>query len=412
MNTVADEPASGPPRWLEGVVVLDLTRYVAGPVCTRLLVEMGADVIKVEHPPYGDPNRSSRPRINRRSGAHIQQNRGKRSLCIDINTDAGAALIRDLAAHVDVVVENFSPGVMDRKGLGYGALSAINPDLVMASISGFGQTGTLAAQPCFDLVAQGYAGIMHMTGDPDGPPTFAGIAVADNNAGVHAFAAIGHALFHRERTGEGTHLDIAMVDSLFHFQEEAIHAASMDPEFVAMRSGREHPSIAPAGTFRAPDGWVTILCTEAQVRNLWAAMGQPELVDDPRFDTNPHRTAHRREIRVLIERWMATFDTYDEVLAALAASRVPSGPVLAPGDALTHPHFVERGLVRTVEDPLAGSVALPAFPFRSTSPLPPDDYETAALGEHNAEVLVEILGLSQERVAQLAADGVLASKGH
>jgi crotonobetainyl-CoA:carnitine CoA-transferase CaiB-like acyl-CoA transferase len=141
-------------------------------------------------------------------------------------------------------------------------------------------------------------------------------------------------------------------------------------------------------------------------------MGQPELVDDPRFDTNPHRTAHRREIRVLIERWMATFDTYDEVLAALAASRVPSGPVLAPGDALTHPHFVERGLVRTVEDPLAGSVVLPAFPFRSTSPLPPDDYETAALGEHNAEVLVEILGLSQERVAQLAADGVLASKGH
>lgn len=412
MSTTADQSTREAPRWLEGVVVLDLTRYVAGPVCTRLLVEMGADVIKVEHPPYGDPNRSSRPRINRRSGAHIQQNRGKRSLCVDINTAAGADLIRGLVAHVDVVVENFSPGVMERKGLGYQALRAIKLDLVMASISGFGQTGTLAAQPCFDLVAQGYAGLMHMTGDPDGPPTFAGIAVADNNAGVHAFAAVGHALFHRERTGEGTHLDIAMVDSLFHFQEEAIHAASMDPDFVAKRSGAEHPSIAPAGTFRGPEGWVTILCTEAQVRNLWAAMEQPELVTDPRFDTNPHRTEHRAEIRVLIEEWMATFDTDAELLAALAEARVPSGPVLGPSDALTHPHFIERELVRTSEDPRAGKVAIPAFPFRSTSPFPPDDHETAALGEHNAEVLVGILGLSDERVAELEVEGVLASKGH
>ena len=221
---MTDEP------WLEGVRVLDLTRYLAGPACTRLLVELGADVIKVEHPPYGDPNRSNRPRIERRSGAHIQQNRGKRSLCVDINTDAGAQIIRDLVPHMDVVVENFSPGVLDRKGLGYADLAELKPDLIMASVSGFGQTGPLAERPCFDLIAQGWAGVTHMTGDPDGPPTFVGIGVADTNAGVHAFAAIGHALFHRERTGRGTHLDIAMVDSLFHMNEQAVHAASMDPE--------------------------------------------------------------------------------------------------------------------------------------------------------------------------------------
>ena len=412
MTTSSGRPSGEGQRWLEGIVVLDLTRYVAGPVCTRMLVEMGADVIKVERPPYGDPNRSSRPRLNHRSGAHVQQNRGKRSLCIDINTEPGVELVRQLVAHVDVVVENFSPGVMDRKGLGYDDLTKVKSDIIVASISGFGQTGPLAHQPCFDLIAQGYAGLMHMTGEPDGPPTFTGVAIADNNAGVHAFAAIGHALFHRERTGEGTHLDIAMVDSLLHFQEEAIHSTSMDPEFVDMRSGKEHPSMSPAGTFRGPEGWLTILCTQAQVGNLWAAMGQPNLAKDPRFDTNPHRSQHRDEIREMVERWMATFDTDADVLAALSEARVPAGPILAPHDALTHPHFVERGLVRMIEDPLAGSIAIPAFPFRSTASLPPDDHETPALGQHNAEVLGGILGVSEERLAALEADGVLMAKGH
>jgi CoA:oxalate CoA-transferase len=149
-------------------------------------------------------------------------------------------------------VENFSPGVMDRKGLGYDDLRAVKPDIIMASVSGFGQTGPLSERPCFDIIAQGYSGLMHMTGDPDGPPMITGIAVGDTNSGVHAFATIGHALFHRERTGEGTHLDIAMVDSLFHFQEQAVHEVSMDPENAdPMRSGRHFHSLSSAGAFRA-----------------------------------------------------------------------------------------------------------------------------------------------------------------
>ena len=404
---------TGDERWLEGITVLDLTRYLAGPACTRMLVELGADVIKIEHPPYGDPNRSNRPRTNRRAGTHIQQNRGKRSVCLDINTAEGVAIIKDLVRHADVVVENFTPGVMARKGLGYFDLKAIKPDVIMASVSGFGQTGPLAERPCFDLVAQAMAGLMHMTGDPDGPPTFVGIGVADTNAGVHAFGAIGHALFHRERTGRGTHLDISMADALLPFHDMTIHTVSMDPDRPEpIRQGRHFPTLSPAGAFRGPEGWIIILCIEWQIKNLWAALGDPALADDDRFKSNPDRIKNRDELTEIIEAWMATFATDAAVLDALVAARVPAGPVLTPGEILNHPHFAERNMVRIVDDPLAGPVAIPGFPIKSSDPLPDDDYQAAALGEHNAEVLGGLLGISNERLAELEAAGVIASKLH
>lgn len=397
-------------RWLAGITVLDLTRYLAGPSCTRLLVELGADVIKVEQPPYGDPNRSNRPRINHRSGAHVQQNRGKRSVCIDMKSDDGRRIITELAATVDVVVENFTPGVLDRHGLGYAELSATNPGLVMASISGFGQTGPLAGQQCFDLIAQAYSGIMHMTGDPDGEPTFVGSGIGDTNAGVHAFAAIGHALFHRERTGRGSHIDVAMVDALYHFHEQAVHAPSMDPDYVAIRQGRNYGNVSPAGSFRGPEGWIIILCTQAQIDNLWQAMGQPALATDERFDTNPHRVEHRGELNDMIEAWMATFATDAEVMEALAAARVPHGPALSPAQAASHPHFIERGVVRTVHDPLAGDMQVPGFPFKATGIVPDPDLVAPGLGEHNAAVLTAALGYDHATVDDLTERGVLYSK--
>jgi len=394
---------------LEGITVLDMTRYLAGPACTRLLVELGADVIKIEHPPYGDPNRSNAPRINRRAGAHIQQNRGKRSVALDFNTDEGQEILRRIVPHVDVVVENFSPGVLARRNLAWDDLSAIKPDLVMASISGFGQSGSMAPNPCFDLIAQGWSGLMHMTGDPDGPPMFVGMGLADTNTGVHAFAAIGHALFHRERTGRGTHLDIAMIDSMFHMQHHEVTTASMDPDHDTMRAGTDFPQLSPAGAFKAPQGWVVILVTEGQVANLWQALGRPELSDDPRFQGSA-RMNNREVIRTAIEEWMATFDTDQQVLDALSANRVPAGPALSPRDALTHPWFLERGLVRTVHDPRAGAVQIPGFPFRSSDPLPPDDYQAPALGEHNRAVLIDMLGMSEADVCALEDSGVLTSK--
>ncbi|MEC7845437.1 MAG: CoA transferase [Actinomycetota bacterium] len=400
-------------RWLEGVQILDLTRYLAGPACTRLLVELGADVIKVEQPPYGDPNRSNRPRINKRAGTHIQQNRGKRSICIDINTNEGKEIILDLAEHVDVVVENFSPGVLDRKGLGYSAFKERNENLIMASVSGFGQTGPLSSLPCFDLIAQGYAGIMHMTGEPDRPPMFVGIGMGDTNAGVHAFAAIGHALFHRERTGRGTHLDISMVDALFHMQDMPVHASSMtDGEYVPMRQGTEFQMLAPAGSFRGPEGWIVILCAEAQISNLYRAMELPELEEDLRFMGNPARLENRAALTAIIEKWMSSYETDEEVIEKLQSHRVPCGPSLAPQDALSHPHFLERGTVRTVNDPLAGEVQIPGFPFKSSDPLPDDNYIAAALGEHNFEILSTFLGLGIEEISNLEGKGILFSKEH
>jgi len=400
-------------RWLEGVKVLDLTRYLAGPACTRLLVELGADVIKVEQPPYGDPNRSNRPRINKRAGTHIQQNRGKRSICIDMNAEEGKEIILGLSEHVDVIVENFSPGVLERKGLGYSAFQERNQNLIMASVSGFGQTGPLSSLPCFDLIAQGYAGIMHMTGEPDRPPMFVGIGMGDTNAGVHAFAAIGHALFHRERTGKGTHLDISMVDALFHMQDMPVHASSMtDGEYVPMRQGTEFQMLAPAGSFRGPEGWIVILCAEAQISNLYAAMERPELEEDPRFMGNPARLENRAALKEIIERWMSSYETDEAVIEKLQSHRVPSGPSLAPQDALNHPHFLERGTVRTVNDPLAGEVQIPGFPFKSSDPFPADDHVAAALGEHNFQVLNTFLGLEVEQITDLEGKGILYSKEH
>ena len=400
-------------RWLEGIKVLDLTRYLAGPSCTRLLTELGADVIKVETPPYGDPNRSTRPRINKRAGTHIQQNRGKRSFCVDMNNSEGAELIRELASKVDIVVENFSPGVLKRRNLDYETLSMANPSLIMASVSGFGQTGPLSEQPCFDLIAQGYAGLMHMTGEPDRPPMFVGFGLADTNAGAHSFAAIGHALFNRERTGRGTHLDISMVDALFHMQDLPVHAESMTGgEYGAIRQGTDFQMLSPAGSFQGPEGWIVILCAEAQIANLYEAMGKSELGEDPRFQGNPARLENRKELTSIIEKWMSSFNSDQEVLETLQNHRVPCGPVLTPNETLTHPHFVERGTIRTVEDPLLGSVQIPGFPFKSSDPLPDDSYVAAALGEHNHEVLTNELGKSAEEITHLENSGVIASKPH
>ena len=401
-------------RWLEGVTVLDLTRFVAGPAATRLLVEMGADVIKVEDPPYGDPNRSGRPRINKRSALHIQQNRGKRSLCLDIRTPEGQQIIRDLVPHVDIVVENFSPGVMERRGLGYEELSAIKPDLIMASVSGFGHSGPWSERPAFDLLAQAMTGMMHMTGEPDGPPLFVGSAIADTNAGVHAWGAIGHALFQRERTGEGCHLDIAMTDAMFHMHDTAVTTASL-PEADApkpIRQGRFFNTLAPAGLFQGPDGWFVILCTQDQMRGLWQALGDPPEAEDSRFATNPNRVEHREALAEVIESWMASCGSNDVVTAALTEHRVPHAPVLSLEEAIEHEHFVERGTVRTITDPRLGEVKIAGFPVHSNVPLPPDDHDAPALGEHNADVLGGLLGMSDDQITDLVGRGVIADKPH
>ena len=394
--------------FLEGVTVLDFTQYLAGPSCTRLMAELGADVIKVEAAPAGDPTRLRLPAVDGRAGLFVQQNRGKRSLAVDLRRPEGIALIKDLVSQVDVVVENSTPGVMVRKGLGYDDLAAINPGIIMASVSGFGQYGPYSGRKSFDFIAQAMSGMMHMTGDPEGPPYFVGVGLADTNAGVHAFAGIGYALFRRDRTGKGAHVDVAMTDAMFHMHEFAVQASSITGDrSLPLRQGRHYQPASPAGTFKSPDGWIVILCTDQQMAFLWEAMGTPELADDPRFVTNEDRLEHRSELTELIEAWFATYPSDGPVLEALVEAGVPAGAVISPADAVDDPHFVARGTVREIHDPFIGTFHVPGFPIRFNGEAVEPEMFAPALGEHNTAVLGGMLDWSDERIAAAEAAGIL-----
>jgi CoA:oxalate CoA-transferase len=400
-------PKPDPTKLLDGVRVLDFTQYLAGPTCTRMLVELGAEVIKVEYPPAGDPSRPIEPMSGELSSLFIQQNRGKRSICLDLRHPDAPALIHRILPSIDVVVENFTPGVLAKHGLGYEDLVALNPGLIMASVSGFGQEGSYSHRPCFDFIAQGMAGVMHMTGEPDGPPYFAGIGSGDATAGVHAFAGIGYALYQRDRTGHGTHIDVSMVDALFHMQEHAVGAASMTGgNFVPNRQGRHYELVSPAGTFKAPQGWIVIICMPNQIDGLWAAIGDPALADDPRFATAADRQTNRDALTDKIEAWMSGFDNDNDVVARLDEHHVPAGPVLSPADAINDPWFIERGSVRQVRDAVGGTFTIPGFPIRFGGVKPDADLVAPHLGEHSRAVLTEA-GLSATEIDDLLARGVL-----
>jgi CoA:oxalate CoA-transferase len=394
---------------LDGVRVVDLTQYLAGPTVTRLMAEQGADIVKVEQSPSGDPTRSLGVVTDGRSGYFIQQNRGKRSLCIDFRSDEGLAIVRDLVARADVVVENYGPGVLEKRGLDWESLRTDNPRLIMASISAFGRNGMYSSKVGYDLIAQAFSGIMHMTGEPDGPPQPVGAGIGDVTAGVHAFAAIGYALYHRERTGEGQHLDISMVDSLFHQHELNVHGPAMtNMRWRPKRSGHHSSVNAPQGVFKAPEGWIVLLVLDRQWGNTCRALGRPELEDDPRFATLRGRKDNRAELISIIEEWMATFDTDEEVMAELEKHRVPAGQVIDPADAISHPYFRERNMVRDVPDPVLGSVTIPGDPFKFSARPEPLDLVAPLLGEHNDEVLAE-LGYDEARIADLRERGVTTS---
>ncbi len=384
-----------------------MTQYLAGPTVTRLLAELGADVVKVEQAPHGDPSRTYAIVKDGRSGYFVQQNRGKRSLCVDFDHPDGRAVLDALLDRADVFVENYGPGVLERRGLDWASVSARRPRLVMASISGYGRDSAWADKPAFDLIAQAMGGIMHMTGAPDGPPTPVGTSIGDVGAGVHAAAAIGFALFHRERTGEGQHCDISMVDSLFHQHEVTVQGPALTGmRWRPTRSGHQARINAPMGAFKAPEGWIVIQVMQAQWGRFCAAIGRPDLEHDERFADLNERQRNRHELNDLVEEWMATFATDEEVLAALDAHRIPSAPVLEPIAAVGHPYFESRNMIRTVPDPVLGEVTVPGNPLRLSSRPEPLELVAPLLGEHNAEILAE-LGYDDVAAAELETAGVV-----
>jgi len=393
---------------LDGYKVLDFTQVLAGPTVTRLMAEMGAEIIKVELAPKGDFSRGMPFLKDGRSAYFIQQNRGKKSLCIDAKSPKGREILRSLVEQVDVLVENFAPGTIGRLGLGYDVVKEINPRLVMCSLSAFGQTGPLSDQPGYDYIAQAYAGVTHMIGDPDGAPSFPMLGLGDVGTGVHAMGAIACALLYRERTGKGQHLDISLLDAYFHCHEMNVQIYSGSKGAVQpIRSGSQHYAICPIGLFKGKETYLFIIALDHQWAPLCKVMGRPELADDPRFSSNAQRVANMDQVVAVIEGWLASTASDDEAVRILQEARLPVAPVLTIEQAVNHPHLRYRRTVRTIVDREFGELDIPGMPLKFSEFPGELPLETPSLGEHNEEILSTYLSYTPEQVRTLESEGIL-----
>jgi crotonobetainyl-CoA:carnitine CoA-transferase CaiB-like acyl-CoA transferase len=403
-----------PRHLLDGYKVLDFTHFVAGPTTTRLMAGMGAEIIKVEMAPNGDHARAFDYVRDQRSAFFVQQNRGKQSLCVDLRKREGVELVKQLVPRVDVVVENFAPGVISNIGLGYGVLKAINPGIVMCSISALGQTGPLAHDAGFDFIGQAYAGITSLIGEEEGPPYMPMVAIGDVSAGAHAMGAIACALLYRERGGEGQYIDISLLDTYFHCQTIGVQLYSASKGTREMKaSGLHHSLASPAGVFKGRKWWIIILAmTDKQWIGVCDAIGKPELAKDSRYVKSRDRAQRRLEIIPMIEEWLAAMPSDEASLEALRSNRVPCAPILSVREAMEHPHLISRGTVRTIHDPILGEFKIPGFPLRFSGFPNEIEFDAPMLGEHNTSILEKYLGFSAVRVAELEAAGVLHRAPH
>jgi crotonobetainyl-CoA:carnitine CoA-transferase CaiB-like acyl-CoA transferase len=403
--------AQTPRHVLDGYKILDFTQIVAGPTCTMMLAEMGAEVVKVEMAPGGDPSRVGPFQMNGRSGYFVQHNRGKQDICVDLKHPDGLALVKELIPTFDVLVENFAPGVIGRLGLGYDVVRELNPGLVMCSISAFGQEGPLAKEPGFDYLGAAYAGIVSMCGDADSAPYMPMVAFGDVSTGAHAMGAICAALLGRARTGRGQHLDISLLDTYFHYHECGVETHSLSQGAISpTRSGRHAWYACPAGIFKARDRYIVIISAlDHQFANLCRAMGQPELAQEVRFKTPADRATNQKALIAIIEAWLQSAASDDASMAAMKELRVPHAPVLSVAEAVKHPHLRQRGTVRTVHDQMLGDFEVPGFALRFSDYPERLKLEAPTLGQHNASVLSHFLGYSADRIRELEGRGVLQS---
>ena len=400
-----------PKHVLEGYKVLDFSQIVAGPTCTLMMAEMGAEVIKVELAPAGDGARLGPVVRDGRSGYFVQHNRGKKDVCLDAKTPEGLAILKGLVKKVDVLVENYAPGVIGRLGLGYDVVSALNPRLVMCSISAFGQTGPLAHEPGFDWVGAAYSGITSMGGEKGGSPIFPMVAMGDVSTGAHAMGAVCAALLYRERTGRGQHLDLSLLDTYAHYHEASFQMYSLSKGAInPTRSGAHSWYASPAGVFKGRERYFILIAPlEQHWSKLCEAMGRPEMARDPRFTDNETRMKHLDALVDTIESWIRSQPSDDAALETLKAHHVPVAPILSVPEALQHPHLRQRGTVRTVHDRLLGDLEVPGFALRFSDFPSPLELQAPLLGEHNAEILTEWLGYSPDQIQDLERRGILRS---
>ncbi|WP_329246711.1 CoA transferase [Actinoallomurus sp. NBC_01490] len=392
---------------LAGVTVLDFSRVLAAPMATQILAELGATVVKVERPRSGDETRGFEPRLPHGESAYFFAfNRGKRSITLDLKHPDGRDLARRLAARVDVVVENFLPGTMDRLGLGYAELSADNPGLVYVSATGFGQTGPNRDRKGYDTVFQALSGVMAVTGSPDGPPAKAGVPVADMTSGLWVAIAVLTGLMGRATGGRGRHLDVAMMDvqlSLHALNAARLFALDEDP----VRTGTEHPGRVPSAAFRAADGgWLHISGSDQHWVPLCTILGLHDLAADPALRNNAGRVAQRERVMRALTDAIATRDR-DPLVKELRAADVPVGEVRGVREALADPHTAARAMVTAFEHPTEGTFPALRTPLREAASPPPDPAPPPLLGADTDAVLTDLLGLTPAEVADLRTEGVI-----
>lgn len=392
---------------LSGVQVLDLTRALAGPYCTLMLGDYGADVIKIELPGRGDDTRHwGPPYIDGESAYFLSINRNKRSLTLNLKDPAGREVFMRLARNADVVVENFTPGVVNRLGIDYEAVKAENPRIVYSSISGFGQTGPYREKPAYDQMMQGLGGIMSLTGDPDGQPQKIGVALADIGAGMLAAYAVMTALFHRERTGVGQYIDVSMLDlqvAWLTYQAATYFATDTPPP----RVGAAHPNLVPYQAFKCADGkYINVAVgNERFWQRFCKALGREDLVEMPEYAQNKDRVKNRDQLVALLQQEFDTRST-NRWVDILEEAGVPCGPINDLADVFSDPQVKARDMLLEVQHPSAGKIKQTGIPIKFSATPGSIDSPPPLLGQHSKEILLE-LGYSQDEVEALEQQEVI-----
>ncbi|MFV1851668.1 MAG: CaiB/BaiF CoA transferase family protein [Thalassospira sp.] len=403
---------------LSGLRVLDLSRVLAGPWASQTLADMGAEVIKVERPGAGDDTRGWGPPFAKDANGedtteaayYLTANRGKKSLTIDITKPEGQEIVRDLAAQSDVVLENFKVGGLAKYGLDYATLSALNPKLVYCSITGFGQDGPYKDRPGYDFMIQGMGGLMSITGAPDsvagGQPMKVGVAVADIFTGLYATIGILAALRHRDETGEGQYIDLALLDV------QAAVLANQAMNYLTTgnapgRLGNAHPNIVPYEAFPTADGYLILAVgNDSQFKSFCAVAGLDDLPLDERYATNRKRVANRDALVPLIRQAMVA-KTTDEWIAALEKANVPCGPINTLDRVFDNPQLKHRGMVKQLDHPTAGSVPTVGNPIKFSKTPITDEKAPPMLGQHSDEILRQVADLSDDQIAKLREAGIV-----
>ncbi len=406
--------AAAAPNCLTGIRVLDLTQFEAGPTCTEVLAQLGAEVVKVENPRCGEPGRilGSGPKPGADAYYFMIYNANKKSVTVNLKSPRGLALVKEMAGQADVFIENMAPGTIEKLGLGWEALHALNPRLIYAQVKGFGEGSPYERNLAFDMIAQACGGTMAITGQRDGPPCKPGPSLGDTGTGMLMAISILAALFERNTTGKGRHLQVAMQDAQLNYIRGSfmMHARTgQPPGRNGARSAFGGPPPAdiypckPGG----PNDWAYVFCSHNNPehwRRLAAAIGRPELADDPEYLDHANRAKHAAEVDAMVSAWTRTH-TKHEVMRIIGEAGVPCGAVLDTGDLLAEPTFQTRGIIQTQHHP-SGDLHMPTFPVRFDGK-PPKIAPAPLLGEHTNQVFGDWLGMSERDVAGLKDDGVI-----